>query len=228
MFSLFFSLLSLLQTCIHFNEWPKRRHTLHRFLLIVPFFLATIAYRALSIALLLVFFGHFALLPLFTVVFAQVVTYKSLGLDLPRCLVYGALSLLAPVGYGRVRQPEEQPYGLSLLPVYTNRFEGTCPGEGDRSPEQVDMLRERSKCFLAMHVILGGGIFGIGMAILVLLLNFTTVFEPLSAWIIFNHYTLSETIFPFIALDYLVAVFLTGVFTCCIGRCFEEEYIYPV
>lgn len=44
-YSLVFSLVSLLQTLIHFNEWPKRRHTLHRFMVIVPFFLVTLFYR---------------------------------------------------------------------------------------------------------------------------------------------------------------------------------------
>ncbi len=38
------------------------------------------------------------------------------------------------------------------------------------------MLRERSKNFLALHVILGGGILGITLAIVGLLLNFTNIF----------------------------------------------------
>ncbi|XP_059087411.1 uncharacterized protein LOC131883840 isoform X1 [Tigriopus californicus] len=227
-YSLVFSMLSLLQTSIHFNEWPKRRHTIHRFLLIVPFFLTTMIYRSMALALLLIFAGKMALLPIFAIITAQVITYNSLALDLPRSLAYGICSLIVPMGYTRCRDPDSQPFGLSLLPGYTNRFEGTCPGEGDRSPEQVDILRERSKCFLAMHAILGGGILGISLAIIYLLVNFTEVFNPLSAWIIFNHYTLSDSIFPFIAADYLVALVLTGLFTCCIGRCFEEEYIYPV
>ena len=49
------------------------------------------------------------------------------------------------------------------------------------------MLRERTRHYLAMHVILGGGILGISVAILGLLVNFTDVFEPLSEWIIFDH-----------------------------------------
>ncbi len=71
----------------------------------------------------------------------------SLGLDLPRGVVYGACSLLAPVGYGRCRDPDGQPLGISLLPGYSERggsaagsaSAGQCvlPGEGDRSPEQV-------------------------------------------------------------------------------------------
>ncbi len=49
------------------------------------------------------------------------------------------------------------------------------------------MLRERSRHYLAMHVILGGGILGISVAIVGLLVNFTDVFDPLSDWVIFNH-----------------------------------------
>ncbi len=48
------------------------------------------------------------------------------------------------------------------------------------------MLRERSRHFLAMHLILGGGILGISVAILGLLINFTDVFDPLSDWVIFD------------------------------------------
>jgi hypothetical protein len=45
------------------------------------------------------------------------------------------------------------------------------------------MLRERSKNFLAMHVILGGGLLGITLAIVGLLLNFTNIFEPLEDFV---------------------------------------------
>ena len=94
---------------------------------------------------------------------------------------------------------------------------------------QVDMLRERSKNFLALHVILGGGILGITLAIVGLLLNFTNMFEPLDNHIeLFNMDQLNDFTFPLTGIIYLTAVLLTGIFSCCIGRCFEEEYIYPV
>ena len=61
-------------------------------------------------------------------------------------------------------------------------------------------------------------------------LNFTTAFEPLTPHIIalFGLPTLNDVVFPLIGLAYLTSVVLTGIFSCCIGRCFEEEYIYPV
>ena len=43
------------------------------------------------------------------------------------------------------------------------------------------MLRERSKNFLALHVILGGAVLGISLAIVGLILNFTNIFQPLEA-----------------------------------------------
>ena len=40
-----------------------------------------------------------------------------MGLDTPRSFVYGGIcSLLAPSGYGRSREPDSQPFGLSLMP----------------------------------------------------------------------------------------------------------------
>ena len=229
-YSLITSALSLLIAVTHFNEWPKRRHTLHRILVVVPFFLATLTYRIFSMAILIVFAGQIALIPITILAFSQIVTLNSLGLDLARSIVYGFCGLLAPIGYSRCRDPDNQPYGLTLLPGYMSRCEGsnTCPGEGDRNPEQVEMLRERSKNYLAMHIILGGGILGISVAIIFMLINFTMTFDPLSSWIILNPYQMNEYFFPGLGSAYCTAVLLTGIFTCCIGRCFEEEYIYPV
>ena len=49
--------------------------------------------------------------------FLQISTFKNLGLDTPRSFVYGAIcSFLAPSGYGRSREPDSQPFGLSLMP----------------------------------------------------------------------------------------------------------------
>ena len=118
LYSLVFSALSFLQTAIHFN---KRRHTLHKFMLILPFFLTTFAYRLLAVTLLFAFAGQIALIPILVLIGSQILTYTSLGLDLPRSLLYGFCSLLVPVGYGRCRDPDGQPLGLTLLPGYTKR-----------------------------------------------------------------------------------------------------------
>jgi hypothetical protein len=193
----------------------------------------------------------------------QAVALNSLGLDMARSFVYGCIcSLLAPAGYSRCRDPDSQPFGLTLLSRMTSstkkrRQNGTSSQSntvtvtfqsgpyhghhevislsdledfagGDRTPDQVDMLRDRSKSFLGLHVILGGAILGISMAILGLLIGFTSLFDPLEDITFLTYTQLNDYLYPGIGLIYLTAVLLTGVFTCCIGRCFEEEYIYPV
>lgn len=286
-YSIAFSFVSIVQTCIQFNEWDKRRHTIHRLLLVIPFFAFTIVFRTLSITLLLCITGlKITLLPVLALLIAQISTFKNLGLDTPRSFVYGGIcSILAPSGYGRSREPESQPFGISLMPhlisggnshsrnataTFNGRYAGhhevislvddestsesecccflrticcmsstndeccseeeTIVERGDRTPEQVDMLRDRSRNYLIMHLILGGAIFGISLAILGMFLNFTTAFEPLNPHVIalFGLPTLNDIVFPTIGLSYLTSVVLTGIFSCCIGRCFEEEYIYPV
>ena len=80
----------------------------------------------------------------------QIVTLCSLGLDLPRGVLYGFCSLLAPVGYGRCRDPDGQPLGISLMPGYSNRFVdvANCGNEGDRSPEQVSDSTRKKDTYL--------------------------------------------------------------------------------
>jgi len=99
---------------------------------------------------------------------------------------------------------------------------------GDRTPEQIEMLRERSKNYLGLHVIVGGALLGISMAVLGLLIGFGDFFEPLENYTFLTYNQLNDYLYPGIGLIYLTSVLLTGLFTCCIGRCFEEEYIYPV
>lgn len=89
-----------------------------------------------------------------------------------------------------------------------------------------------------MHVIFGGGILGICLTVVGFLLNFTNFYPTSSqslfcdprdcAYIDFSLEYINEYVFPGIAILFLVAVILTRTFSCCIGRCFEEEYIYPI
>ncbi|XP_040569183.1 uncharacterized protein [Lepeophtheirus salmonis] len=227
--SLFFSFLSLLQTVVHFNEWEKRRHTLQRLLIVIPYFFITILYRLLCFAILFALSGKVGFLPLFGLMITQIVTLSSLGLDFGRSVLYGMGSIFVPIGYGRARDPLNQPLGLSLLPGQENFSicDNTIRG-GDRSPEQVEMLRERSRQYLAMHLILGGAILGMSIGIIAMLINFTELFVPLESYIIFNEAYMNSSIFPGLGLLYTSAIILTTIYTCGIGRCFEEEYIYPV
>ena len=73
--------ISILQTLIQFNEWSKRRHTLHRLLLVVPFFAITIIYRVLALSLIFIFAGgQFGVIPLLGLLFTQVIYIKCLPL----------------------------------------------------------------------------------------------------------------------------------------------------
>jgi hypothetical protein len=74
----------------------------------------------------------------------------------------------------------------------------------------------------------GGAILGISMAVLGLLIGFTNMFHPISNFTFLNYEQLNDYLYPGIGLVYLTSVLLTGIFSCCIGKCFEEEYIYPV
>jgi len=71
-YSLLFSALSLLQTLIQFNEWPKRRHTTLRMAIVTPLFASVAAYRCAAAALLLIFAGKWASLPFGLLIVAQV------------------------------------------------------------------------------------------------------------------------------------------------------------
>ena len=59
-------------------------------------------------------------------------------------------------------------------------------------------------------------------------IGFGDFFEPLTDYTFLTYNQLNDYLYPGIGLIYLTSVLLTGLFTCCIGRCFEEEYIYPV
>ena len=181
---------------------------------------------------------------------------NSLGLDMARSFVYGFIcSLLAPAGYSRCRDPSSQPFGLTLMSRMTSshrkRSENTVtvtfstgPYQGhhevisldgnedyeggDRTPDQIEMLRDRSKNYLGLHVIVGGAVLGISMSILGMLIGFTQMFHPLENYTFLTYEQFNDYLFPGIGMIYMTSVLLTGIFTCCIGRCFEEEYIYPI
>lgn len=135
-----------------------------RMLLVVPFFAVTILYRAFAIGFLICMAGiKLSALPILALALAQVISFRNLGLDLPRCLVYGGLcSFLSPSGYSRGRDPLDQPLGMALVKQRRRRCQttsradldedekssscGCCCGDsqeeehywvGDRTPEQV-------------------------------------------------------------------------------------------
>merc|ERR1719323_2296923 len=168
--SLVVSFISLLQTVLYFNECEKRRFSCVRMFIALPFYIFTILYRVVAIALLTIFFKEYVMIPVILIILFNTISFKLLGLDLPRSLVYGICSLTAPVGFNRCKAPKLQPLGYVSDEV----------SYSERSPEQADILRERSKRFLALHLIFGIFVLGISLVFLWLLLNFSQIYTPLS------------------------------------------------
>lgn len=216
--SLLISFLSLLQTVVYFNECEKRRLSPWRLLVSVPFYALTILYRVTALALLSIFFHQYVLIPILLIVTFNMVSFKLLGLDLPRSLVYGVCSLTAPVGFNRCKAPKLQPLGyVSDEVTYT-----------ERSPEQVDLLRERSKRFLALHLIFGIFVLGISLVLLWVMLNFSQLYTPLTDTTILPRHFINSYVLPSVVAGALCSTVFTVLYCCTVLCCFEEEYIYPL
>lgn len=223
LYTIISSFISLLQTAVHFNEWEKKRPSLWRLLITIPYFSSTIVYRVTAIALLSLFFYQYVLIPVGIILVFNIVSFKILGLDLPRSIVYGVCSITLPAGYNRCKAPKLQPLGYSCDEV---RY------QTERSPEQLDILKERSKRFLALHLIFGALVFGISLALLWVMLNFSQLYIDEDGGIqkttIIPLEIINGYIFPGILAAFLSSTIFTGVYCCTILCCFEEEYIYPL
>merc|ERR1719189_475896 len=216
--SLAVSFLSLLQTVFYFNECEKRRLSCVRMIVSIPFYTFTILYRVVALALLTIFFREYVIIPVLLLITFNTISFKLLGLDLPRSLVYGICSLTAPVGFNRCKAPKLQPLGyVSDEVTYT-----------ERSPEQVDILRERSKRFLALHLIFGIFVLGISLVLVYVMLNFSQLYTPLTDTTILPRQFINGYILPAIGLLALASAVGTVTYCCTVLCCFEDEYIYPL
>merc|ERR1712083_832786 len=216
--SLLFSFLSLLQTVLYFNECEKRRIYVLRLLVSLPFYSCTIIYRVTAIALLTIFFKEFVLIPVGIIIIFNTVSFKLLGLDLPRSIVYGVCSITAPVGFNRCKAPKLQPLGYVFDEV----------SYSERTPEQANILRERSKRFLALHLIFGIFVLGISLVFLWLLLNFSQLFTPLAETTVLPRLFINNYLLPGIGACCVASVVFTMTYCCTVLCCCEEEYIYPL
>jgi len=216
--SLTVSFLSLLQTVVYFNECEKRRMSCVRMIVCLPFYTFTILYRVVAIALLTIFFREYVLIPVTIIILFNTISFKLLGLDLPRSLVYGVCSLTAPVGFNRCKAPKLQPLGYVSDEV----------SYGERSPEQTDILRERSKRFLALHLIFGIFVLGISLVFLWLLLNFSQLYTPLSDTTVLPRMFINNYLLPGIGATSLASVVFTMLYCCTALCCCQDEYIYPL
>merc|ERR1712186_178964 len=89
----------------------------------------------------------------------------------------------------------------------------------ERSPEQADILRERSKRFLALHLIFGIFVLGISLVFLWLLLNFSQVYTPLSDTTILPRLVINSYVLPgiviFSGLSTLFTIIYCTTILCC-------------
>ena len=216
--SLVTSFLSLLQTVIYFNECEKRRFSCSRMLIALPFYTVTILYRVVALALLTIFFKEYVMIPVILIILFNTISFKLLGLDLPRSLVYGICSLTAPVGFNRCKAPKLQPLGYVSDEV----------SYSERSPEQADILRERSKRFLALHLIFGIFVLGISLVFLWLLLNFSQIYTPLSETTVLPRLFINNYLLPGLGAGAVASIILTMIYCCTVLCCCQDEYIYPL
>ena len=216
--SLLVSFISLLQTVLYFNECEKRRMSFLRMIVCLPFYTFTILYRVTAISLLTIFFREYVLVPVMIIILFNTISFKLLGLDLPRSLVYGICSLTAPVGFNRCKAPKLQPLGYVSDEV----------SYSERSPEQSDLLRERSKRFLALHLIFGIFVLGTSLVFLWLLLNFSQIYTPLADTTVLPRVFINNYLLPGIGATSLASVVFTMIYCCTALCCCQDEYIYPL
>ena len=184
----------------------------------LPFYIFTILYRVVAIALLTIFFKEYVMIPVSIIIIFNTVSFKLLGLDLPRSLVYGICSLTAPVGFNRCKAPKLQPLGYVNDEVsYT-----------ERSPEQSDLLRERSKRFLALHLIFGIFVLGISLVFLWLLMNFSQLYTPLVETTVLPSIFINNYLLPGLGVASLASIIWTMLYCCTVLCCCQDEYIYPL
>jgi len=216
--SLVVSFISLLQTVLYFNECEKRRFSCVRMFIALPFYIFTILYRVVAIALLTIFFKEYVMIPVSIIIIFNTVSFKLLGLDLPRSLVYGICSLTAPVGFNRCKAPKLQPLGYVSDEV----------SYSERSPEQSDILRERSKRFLALHLIFGLFVLGISLVFLWLLMNFSQLYTPLVETTVLPSVFINNYLLPGLGVASLASIVWTMLYCCTVLCCCQDEYIYPL
>ena len=102
--SIFVSFVSLFFSVLHFNQLEAKAMTVKsagKVLLGILFFLLTIVFRAVGLALILCFLGWWASIILFLMFFSTVLTALCIGDNILRATVYGIWSFLVPVGYAR-------------------------------------------------------------------------------------------------------------------------------
>jgi len=168
--SIFISFLSLFFSVLHFNQLEAKTRSVKsagKVVLGVLFFLLTIVYRCVGLALLLCFLGWWSSIIIFLMFFTTVLTALCIGDSFLRASVYGIWSFLVPVGY--TKDPME-PLDYNILSQNDAETDHSDPAPDtepyEAAPDLEDTnttnyvvedkqstIRSRSSYFLTSHTL---------------------------------------------------------------------------
>lgn len=192
--SIFFSFISVFSSVIYFNGLEAHSvRSAGKLCLGIPFFLLTIIYRSVSLALLLCFLGWWSSIIIFLMFFTTVLTAICIGDIFSRACLYGIWSLLVPVGYSRDPVSPLGYYSVSSLDTLET-------DEGDMTNISQS---DRSSYFLTSHMLSSLFILFPSITILTVLVNRAQVLSTITISTI--------SIFP---ITYLSMVFLPLLGLC--------------
>jgi len=219
--SIIFSFLSVFSSVIYFNGLEAHSvRSAGKLCLGIPFFLLTILYRSVSLALLLCFLKWWSSIIIFLMFFTTVLTALCIGDRFGRACVYGVWSMLVPVGYSR--DP------VSPLGYYSVNSLDTLETE---EPSQTNVKSsDRSSYFLTSHMLSSLFILFPSITILTVLVNRAQVFSSLtiSTTSIFPISYLSMVFLPLLGLCLAVSLLLVRPFhrtDCTKGEVMEGNII---
>merc|ERR1719429_136035 len=136
--SVLISFFSVLTSVLHFNELEAGAGPhLARFCLGLPFFLLTIVFRSVTLALLICFLSWWSAIILFLLFFLTLLTSLCAGDTFKRAATYGLWSVLAPVGHAR--DPLTN-FGYTKLPATSQSL-------------QEREEKKRSSFFIVCHIL---------------------------------------------------------------------------
>ena len=154
--SIFISFVSLFFSVLHFNELEAKSVTVKsagKVVLGILFFLLTIVFRAVGLALILCFLGWWAAIIIFLMFFSTVLTALCIGDNILRASVYGIWSFLVPVGYAR--DPME-PLDYNALSTKGENWKivsmNVCGVVYERAVLRIMQIIESMKRFISMTV----------------------------------------------------------------------------
>lgn len=219
--SILLSFVSVFSSVIYFNGLEAHSiRSAGKLCLGIPFFLLTILYRSVSLALLLCFLQWWSSIVIFLMFFTTVLTALCIGDRFGRACLYGLWSMLVPVGYSR--DP------VSPLGYYSVNSLDTL--ETEELNQTNVKPSDRSSYFLTSHMLSSLLILFPSITILTVLVHRAQVIPSLaiSTTSIFPIYYLSTVFLPLLGLSLAVSLLLVRPFhrtDCTKGEAKEGNII---